>query len=585
MIAVGTSAARASGGPGTPSSMIAGTTTIAAGAQLRANATGSGHGGRITVLSRQQTNFAGTLAARGGTQGGNGGWVELSSLGSLNYNGAIDTSAPLGIAGNILIDPTDLEITSGTPLTGFSKLTPAQVHAMTGAVDLSATDTLLLQSAVTPNSAASSFELDAGILLIIDANFSAAGIPVTLMGGTTGLLLQGGTVTASTLTLMSQAVISQTGGAISATSLTGSAAGDVTLQGSSNSLTTLGAFTSGGEFYLTDSLALTADAAVTAADGLALIAPNLTIATTGTLSGGTILLAANQFDLSGGITATGMGRVAIDLLTAGTLTVGGAHSNFSAAGLANIVAGTLALGTIGGPMAAPQTEEIDFDSSETFTNVATLGLFATGLVTDAAGGIKVADLFGVAGTATLTGANTITTLNSYSTTASAMQFDDSAALTIAGDVTGATGVVISGAGLSQTAGTIAATSGDVTLTSTGSLAIGGTVTATSVTLGATGGDISESGAITATSLTGSASGAVALTGATNDVADLTALTATAGAVGFDDATNLSVTGPVTASAAVSIAVSGTGHTLGLAAGITGADVTLTAQAALPRPAG
>ena len=585
MIAIGTTAARAAGGPGTPSSMTAGTTTIAAGAQLRADATGNGHGGRITVLSSKQTNFSGAISARGGAQAGNGGWVEISSMQGLNYNGSIDTSAPRGISGNILIDPTDLEITTGTPLTGFTKLTPTQVHAMKGSVDLSATDTLLLQSAVTANAMATSFELDAGISLILQADLSAPGIPVTLMGGTTGLLLQGGTVTAGALTLMSQGIISQTAGALSATSLTGSAAGDVTLQASTNSLGTLGAFTSGGEFFLTDSQALTANAAVTAADGLALIAPSLTIATTGTLNGAAILLEANQFNLSGGITATGMGQVAINLFTAGTLSVGGANNNFGAAGLGNIVAGTLALGTIGGPVAAPQTTEIDIDSTAAFTNVATLGLFATGLVTDAAGGIKVADLYGLAGTATLTGSNTITTLNSYSTTASTLQFGDSAALTIAGDVTGATGVVISAAGLNQTAGTVTAISGDVTLTSSGSLAIGGTVTATSVMLGAAGGDITESGGVTATSLSGSASGAVTLGGTSNDVATLTALTASRAAVTFDDATDLSVTGPITAAAGVTIAVIGAGHTLGLAANITGSDVTLTAPGSITQTSG
>ncbi|MEJ0046309.1 MAG: filamentous hemagglutinin N-terminal domain-containing protein [Rhodospirillales bacterium] len=586
LIALGTTAARATGGPHAASTMTAGTTTLAAGALLRADATATGQGGRVTLLSREDTNFSGAISARGGAAGGHGGWVEISAMHGMSFLGSVDAGAPLG-GGLILVDPTDLEITNGTPLQGFTKMTPAQVHALTGAVLLSATDTLLLHDAVTANGAATSFELDAGISLILEANLSAPGIPVTLMGGTTGLLLQGGTVTADALTLDSQGVITESGsGAFAATSLTGSAAGAVTLQSAGNTLTTLGAFTSGDRFFLADSQALTVNAAVTAAAGFALIAPTLTVTAAGNAKGSAVLLVADKITLSGGVTATGNGLMAINRLTAGTLEIGGATPTITAADLENIVSGTLALGTINGSQVAPQTTEIDFDANVDFTGkVGTLGLFATGLVTDASGGEKVGHLYGTVGTATLTGADTVATLDHFSTTVGTLQFADSSALTIAGDVTGATGVVISAAGLSQTAGTVAATSGALTLTSSAALAIGGTLDAATVKLSATGGDITESGAVTATSLSGSASGAVTLDSASNSVATLTALAATADAVTFDDAHSLVVTGPVTAGAGVTLAVTGTGNSLGLAADLTGSDVTLTAAGSISQASG
>ena len=77
-VAIGTTPARAAGGPGTASGLTAQTVQIAQGASIAANATDSGNGGRVTVLSSLSTSMAGSISAKGGPHGGNGGIVEVS---------------------------------------------------------------------------------------------------------------------------------------------------------------------------------------------------------------------------------------------------------------------------------------------------------------------------------------------------------------------------------------------------------------------------------------------------------------------------------------------------------------------------
>ncbi len=80
---------------------------------IKANAKGSGNGGRVTFLSSKSTAFAGQVFARGGIEGGDGGFVETSSQGRLSVgNALVDTFAPKGARGTWLLDPTILRITA-----------------------------------------------------------------------------------------------------------------------------------------------------------------------------------------------------------------------------------------------------------------------------------------------------------------------------------------------------------------------------------------------------------------------------------------------------------------------------------------
>jgi len=81
---------------------------------IRADAGQNGRGGRITFWSDWMTRFLGSVSARGGNAGGDGGFVEVSGKQYLTFRGAVDTRAPLGVDGLLLLDPADIVIADGT---------------------------------------------------------------------------------------------------------------------------------------------------------------------------------------------------------------------------------------------------------------------------------------------------------------------------------------------------------------------------------------------------------------------------------------------------------------------------------------
>ena len=85
-------------------------TEVNAGARLTADATESGNGGKVVVWSDQHTVFSGSISARGGAGGGDGGQVEVSGKLALDFGGQVDTLAPLGKTGNLLLDPYDIYV-------------------------------------------------------------------------------------------------------------------------------------------------------------------------------------------------------------------------------------------------------------------------------------------------------------------------------------------------------------------------------------------------------------------------------------------------------------------------------------------
>ena len=82
------------------------------GATLKANATGSGAGGRVVVWADATARVYGGIEARGGPAGGDGGFIETSSAHLDAQPRSVDASAPAGRAGTWLIDPNDITITA-----------------------------------------------------------------------------------------------------------------------------------------------------------------------------------------------------------------------------------------------------------------------------------------------------------------------------------------------------------------------------------------------------------------------------------------------------------------------------------------
>jgi len=79
-------------------------TTVAPGAEIRADALTRGDGGRVIVWAEDATRFLGRIWARGGSLFGDGGFAEISGH-RLSYDGLTDLRAPHGRWGTLLLDP------------------------------------------------------------------------------------------------------------------------------------------------------------------------------------------------------------------------------------------------------------------------------------------------------------------------------------------------------------------------------------------------------------------------------------------------------------------------------------------------
>ncbi len=81
---------------------------------INADAVTTGTGGDVVLWSDDLTNFAGTITAKGGAISGSGGEAEVSGKAKLSYTGLTDLTAAHGSFGNLLLDPYNVTISTGT---------------------------------------------------------------------------------------------------------------------------------------------------------------------------------------------------------------------------------------------------------------------------------------------------------------------------------------------------------------------------------------------------------------------------------------------------------------------------------------
>lgn len=107
-------------------------TYVSTNSTIQADALQSGQGGQVAIWADQTTGFYGTATARGANVASpthsNGGFIEVSGKQNLVFRGQVDVSAPDGIPGTLLLDPTnitiqgtgsnDSELTAGIPNLG-----------------------------------------------------------------------------------------------------------------------------------------------------------------------------------------------------------------------------------------------------------------------------------------------------------------------------------------------------------------------------------------------------------------------------------------------------------------------------------
>lgn len=80
---------------------------------LNAESRRRGKGGTIILWSDDHTQFHGHADVSGGVDGGDGGFIEVSGKNTLDFTGTVDLSSAHGKRGLLLLDPTDIVISSG----------------------------------------------------------------------------------------------------------------------------------------------------------------------------------------------------------------------------------------------------------------------------------------------------------------------------------------------------------------------------------------------------------------------------------------------------------------------------------------
>lgn len=82
-------------------------------ATINTSAINTGNAGKAVVWADGDTRYYGLISARGGAQSGDGGAVEVSGKQNLGFDGRVDTTAPKGASGSLLLDPDFIVIKNG----------------------------------------------------------------------------------------------------------------------------------------------------------------------------------------------------------------------------------------------------------------------------------------------------------------------------------------------------------------------------------------------------------------------------------------------------------------------------------------
>ncbi len=91
---------------------------------IKADALTSGNGGRVIIWADVDTQYFGTLTAKGGSLAGNGGFAEVSGKNTLSFGGFADLSATSGLNGQLLLDPRNVTIGIPTSYSSFQLYDP-----------------------------------------------------------------------------------------------------------------------------------------------------------------------------------------------------------------------------------------------------------------------------------------------------------------------------------------------------------------------------------------------------------------------------------------------------------------------------
>ncbi|MEG4862134.1 MULTISPECIES: two-partner secretion domain-containing protein [unclassified Microcoleus] len=174
-------------------------TFVSSDSTINADAISNGNGGRVIVWADETTRFNGNITARGGLFSGNGGFVEVSGKQSLDFQGLVDLRSTFGLAGTLLLDPTDITISTGadaggtlaggafTPSLGTSTINNGTLQNQLGLgnVTISTASGFANQGDITVSAPVSwtnsnSLTLNANNSIFVNKNITANGSSITL---------------------------------------------------------------------------------------------------------------------------------------------------------------------------------------------------------------------------------------------------------------------------------------------------------------------------------------------------------------------------------------------------------------------
>jgi len=391
------------------------TTYLAQDANILANATSEGDGGKVVVWADDTTRYYGNISAQGGELAGNGGFVEVSGKRQLDFVGKVDVGATNGLGGQVLLDPENIILSTaagpvvnqpnGTPDIAFADppaigTTNVQISGVTGFSELflQATNDISIVNALTM-AANGSIRLEANNDINVNAAITTSGtgfinLKADADASGVGNLAIGGNITSRAGGIdLSGATITRTAGNIASTGAANQNAGNININAT-------GAIDLGA-------------ATITATGGTA------SSGNPGT-HGGNISITGNGITGTGAITANGSngvgtnqnggnaGTISINNLSSGDVSVGNLSArtgNATGLGLGGI-AGNIALngqnittGTIttqGGTNGAGGNVAINADGSITTGTITTTGgTAATGNSGKNAGNVSLTAIQGI----------------------------------------------------------------------------------------------------------------------------------------------------------------------------------------------
>ncbi|WP_235582327.1 filamentous hemagglutinin N-terminal domain-containing protein, partial [Rhizobacter sp. Root1221] len=308
------------------------TTAVQDGALIRADALVQGTGGKIVLWSDEHTAFQGRLSARGAGAGA-GGIAEVSSQGVLGFGGSVDLRGASGRSGELLLDPYNITISTGTDNNHDASFTATGNSSVIKTTTLQAA---LASANVTVSTGSSGTQ--SGDITLASALTWASGTTLTL--------------SAARDVIFNATVTATNGGGLTATAgrtvsvnsnLTGSgSAFNVSLQASASSS---GSVNLNGSTVSTNGGTFTASAAQSTTSATAVSISNSTIDTGGgaltisaqhtkagvsgnnskaiSLSNASLQIGNGTASLTGAVTLSGAGNFADGIYATNSLTLGG----------------------------------------------------------------------------------------------------------------------------------------------------------------------------------------------------------------------------------------------------------------------